>query len=64
MWKWFKYKKESKLNQIVSEKSIKEALNDKNLKDSSKKKVVKVEISYDKGFSYPPFLEKIKITKE
>ena len=59
MWKWLKYKKESKLNQIVSEETIREALNDEKIKDSNKKKVIKVEISYDKGFSYPPFLEKM-----
>ena len=40
MWKWFKYKKETKLTQIVSEETIREALADENLKDSSKKKVI------------------------
>jgi hypothetical protein len=59
MWKWLKYKKETKLTQIVSEKTIREALADKNLKDSRKKKVIKVQISQERGSSFPPFLEKL-----
>ena len=59
MWKWFKYKKETKLTQIVSEETIREALADENLKDSSKKKVIKVEISQERNFSFPPFLQKM-----
>ncbi len=34
MWKWLKCKKETKLTQIVSEKTIREALADKNLKST------------------------------
>ena len=59
MWKWFKYKKETKLTQIVSEETIREALADENVKDSSKKKVIKVEISQERNFSFPPFLQKM-----
>ena len=59
MWKWFKYKKETKLTQIVSEETIREALADENLKDSSNKKVIKVEISQERNFSFPPFLQKM-----
>ena len=59
MWKWFKYKKETKLTQIVSEETIRVALADENLKDSSKKKVIKVQISQERDFSFPPFLEKM-----
>ena len=59
MWTWLKYKKETKLTQIVSEEIIREALADKNLKDSSKKKVIKVEISQERNFSFPPFLQKM-----
>ena len=59
MWKWFKYKKETKLTQIVPEEPIREALADENLKDSSKKKVIKVQISQERNFSFPPFLEKM-----
>ena len=59
MWKWFKYKKETKLTQIVSEETIREALADENLKDSSKKKVIKVQISQERNFSFPPFLQKM-----
>ncbi len=59
MWKWFKYKKETKLTQIVSEETIREALADENLKDSRKKKVIKVEISQERGSSFPPFLKKL-----
>ena len=59
MWKWFKYKKETKLTQIVPEETIREALADENLKDSSKKKVIKVQISQERNFSFPPFLEKM-----
>jgi len=59
MWKWFKYKKETKLTQIVPEETIREALADENLKDSSKKKVIKVQISQERNFSFPPFLQKM-----
>ena len=59
MWKWFKYKKETKLTQIVTEETIREALADENLKDSSKKKVIKVQISQERNFSFPPFLQKM-----
>ncbi len=59
MWKWLKYKKETKLTQIVSEETIREALADENLKDSSNKKVIKVEISHERNFSFPPFLQKM-----
>ena len=59
MWKWFKYKKETKLTQIVSEETITEALADENLKDSSKKKVIKVQMSQERNFSFPPFLQKM-----
>ena len=59
MWKWFKYKKETKLTQIVPEETIREALADENLKDSSKKKVLKVQISQERNFSFPPFLQKM-----
>ena len=59
MWKWFKYKKETKLTQIVSEETIREALADENLKDFRKKKVIKVEISEERNFSFPPFLQKM-----
>ncbi len=45
MWKWLKYKKETKLTQIVSEETIREALADENFKNFSKKKVMKVQIS-------------------
>ena len=59
MWKWFKYKKETKLTQIVPEETIREALADENLKDSRKKKVIKVQISQERNFSFPPFLQKM-----
>jgi hypothetical protein len=59
MWKWFKYKKETKLTQIVPEETIREALADENLKDSSKKKVIKVKISQERNFSFPPILQKM-----
>ena len=59
MWKCYKYKNESKLNQIYSEGVISGALNGEGSRDSSKNEKIKVKISFDKGFSCPPFLEKM-----
>jgi len=59
MWKCYKKKNKSKLNQIYTEGAISGALNGEGPRDSSKNKVIKVKISFEKGFSCPPFLEKM-----